>query len=109
MEKYANTLKMMGTDSHQAFLFKDAMECIHLTINPTVRQKHQETILGTIVMGKTLRQHHTDIVDKANKKRLKDIFGNTIKYKDIIHEQFGKNETIILIDILLQNYYQSIW
>ena len=109
MGKYANTLKMMGTDSKQAFLFEDAMECIHLTINPTVRQKHQETILGTIVMGKTLRQHHTDIVKQANRKKLRDVFGKIIKYDDVITKDFGRNETIILIEILLEQYYQKIW
>jgi len=107
MGKYANTLKMMGVDGKNALLFEDSLNSIHLCINPTVKKYYQDTILETVVMGKSIREYYTDIIKDANRRATRDTFGNIQTYDTKIDDTFGKSETIALIEILTQRYYQK--
>jgi ABC-type transport system involved in Fe-S cluster assembly fused permease/ATPase subunit len=66
MNKIFNTLKFIGCNGMDAVIFQDSLETYHLTISPSVKQKHLNTMLDTIIGKKSFRNHYIDILKESD-------------------------------------------
>lgn len=101
MDKYGNTLKMMGVSSKDALFFSDALTTYHLTISPSVRKANRDLMLGTVIMGKTVKEWLIKLDDEAPKPPHWEPQPTPIveMLDDIQSHQFK-----LLIEILFQKY-----
>ncbi len=89
MQKYGNTLKMMGVSSKDALFFQDACYTLRHHISLTTRQNARETILNTKVMDKTIKEWFIDLTHDKNYP-----FDN-IEFINVV----------AVIELVLQKYY----
>ena len=115
MNKIANTLKMMGVSGKDALFFEDAYNCFPLTINPSVRKAMCDTMLNTVVMGKTFKQWFEHFIKEGTK------IGVGVEYtsnaglpmkrpysmKDFDFDRIEKPTITLLLEMILQEYYKK--
>jgi len=104
MNKYANTLKMMGVSGKDALFFSDALETYHLTISPSVKKANRDVLLNTVIMGKTVRDWFIKFDKEAPKPPFWEPQPKPItEYIDDIQAYQYK----VLIEVLLQKFYKE--
>lgn len=101
MDKYANSLKMMGVSSKDALFFSDALTTYHLTISPSVRKANRDLMLSTVIMGKTVKEWFIKLDNEAPKPPFWEPQPTPIinMMDDIQSYQFK-----LLLEILFQKY-----
>jgi len=106
MDKYGNTLYMMGVSSKDALIFGDNLKIYHLTINPNIKAKIKNEMLNQVVMGKTINKWF-----KYYEKDVKSsfsLYGEPLIYK-FNPDNVESGNIKALIELLLQEYYKTIY
>lgn len=92
MNKYGNTVKMMGASPRVSLEFADACHVLGTYINQELKTKARRTILGTVVMGKTMRDW------------LKHFAGKELKEFNL--SRLEMNNVDSLVNLVCQEYYR---
>lgn len=85
MCKIYNTVKLLGVNSRKAVDFADAYNSLPITHNPKIKQNYLKILLETPLMGKTLIEHHKDLVNKGANIGLKSDKLNSFGVPKAIH------------------------
>lgn len=102
MCKILNTVKLLGVEGRKAVEFADAYNSLSITHNPKIKQNYLKVLLETPLMGKTLIEHHKDLVKKGAKIGLKSDKLNSFGVPKPIHyTDYGL--TIYNIDIQISS------
>lgn len=99
MDKYGNTLKMMGVSFKDALFFSDNLKIYHLTINPSIKAKIKSDMLNQLIMDKTISEwfiYYGKQTDTNYKFNPDNIEADSIKgLIELIVQEFYKKEKII--------------
>ena len=115
MEKYRNTLVMMGVSRPNALFFVDAMDNFSLTVSQEVKKSMIDTMLNTKVMDKTFSEWFKYFIEITSKNNVFYHFINEnnqevsqpYKLSDFDLNRIEKPTIIILFDLILQEYYKK--
>ncbi len=108
MNKYFNTLKMMGASSIDALTFSDALETMHLTVNQEVKQKLRDSILNTVVMEKSFKEWFKFFVQEGNDCLVqKGELPISEEEVNLSLENIQKPQVTALLELVLQEYYEK--
>ena len=96
MEKYANTLKMMGVPLRDCVEFSDAINNYHKTVSQNVKKSQLTTMLNTVVMDKTFKEWFIHLAgDDCSNIDFTDTF------------QFHSGNIHTLFEMVLQIFYKK--
>jgi len=115
MDKIANTLTMMGVSGKDALFFEDAYNCFPLTINPPVKKAMCDTMLNTIVMGKSFKQWFEHFIKEGTEIGVGLEYVNNAGLptkrpyvmKDFDFDRMEKPTITLLLEMILQEYYKK--
>jgi hypothetical protein len=115
MSKIKNTLKMMGVSGKDALFFEDAYDCFPLTINPSVKKAMRDTMLNTVVMGKTFKEWFEHFVKEGTKIGVGLEYVNNAglptkrpySMKDFNFDIMEKPTITLLLEMILQEFYKK--